>query len=495
MTDPAHRPAWSRRAGRSLWISLGVLILVLAACGRREAVSKSALYEPGTPLPGMEFVAAPLPPEPPARRCPNEAMLARRFAPALAIAPDDEAPRPVEILLDRARLVQREGERLIEEARFDAARLGAMPNQTDAFLRLTPAVDDREANRRMYDEALKGDRTGRYAVTAYARVACAQTNPGMGERTVIQYWLFYLYNDAWNVHQGDWEMVQIVLDGEGRPQYAAYAQHNTYSWRPWDEVLVDTRDSDGDGQAEEHPRVYVARGSHASYFQYTPEGYGGDRVTDTKDFIIPVIRMLPGPDDDTTGFSWLRFGGRWGEVPAKGVSCKNCDPGPVGPLYNSGGSKWTTPLDWGSQRLTRSDLLANKVAKVRVVGALAVHAYDSQNRHTGPGAGGRLEVGIPGAAHLTRPNSRSTSVLLPNVTPRTPARVELEGGEVTEVQVLVPDGAALVEARFPAVSLGTRGLARLEFGKASLTLLVDADRDGTFERTVYPLAPAAPNVQ
>lgn len=495
MPHPARRVLSGQFVRRAAWLLGGLTLLMVAARGRDAARSAPSYAVPDGPPSGLEFVSAPLPPALPPARCPNEAALARRFAPALAIAADDEAPRPVEILLDRAKLVQRDGERLIEDARIDTSRLAGMATQTDAYLRLAPATDDREATRRLYDEAIKGDRTGRYAVTAYARVACALTNPGMGDRTVIQYWLFYLYNDAANVHQGDWEMVQVVLDGDLRPQYAAYAQHNTYSWRPWEEVLVDTRDSDGDGQPEEHPHVYVARGSHASYFQYTPDGYGGDRVTDAKDFVIPAIRILPGPDDDSGSYGWLRFGGRWGEVPGSGAVCKGCDPGPVGPVYNSGGAKWKTPLDWGSQRLTRSDLLANRVAKVRVTGAAAVHAYDSQNRHTGPGAGGRLDIGIPGAAYISRPKNRTTTLLLPNLTTRTAARVEFEGGDIADIQVLVPDGTTLAEVKFPPQALGARGLARLEFGKGNLALLIDADRDGVFERTVSPLYPPVPGVQ
>ncbi|MER3421278.1 MAG: hypothetical protein C4290_12505 [Chloroflexota bacterium] len=40
-----------------------------------------------------------------ARTCPDQERLARRYAPALALAPDDQAPRPVELFLDRAVLV------------------------------------------------------------------------------------------------------------------------------------------------------------------------------------------------------------------------------------------------------------------------------------------------------------------------------------------------------------------------------------------------------
>jgi hypothetical protein len=427
--------------------------------------------------------------EPPGRRCADEAHWARAFAPALALAPEDQAPRPVEILLDRAELVYRDGDRVAEESRVDVTRLMALRGHPEAFLKLPPAIDDSQGQRRLYEEAVAADRTGRYAVTAYARVHCAATTAGLGDRMVLQYWLFYLYNDFQNTHEGDWELVQVVLDGARRPLYAAYAQHNTYSWRSWDEVLIDRRDTDGDSEAEEHPRVYVARGSHASYFQYAPNGYGGDRVADASEFVIPSVRLLPAPDDEEPAFAWLRFPGRWGEVPAGGAPCRGCGPGPVGPVYNSDGAKWKAPLEWGGQRLTRDDLIAHQTARITVDGAVRAHVYDGQNRHTGPLVNGRLETAIPGSAHLTKPGTRRTIVLLPDFTDRTAGRVEIEGGEIKALNLLLPTNSGATELQFPRVVLGSTGVARLDLGSSAPALRIDADGDGIFERQVLPAAP------
>ena len=82
-------------------------------------------------------------------------------------------------------------------------------------------------------------------------------------RLWLQYWLWYFYNDyqlsfALGTHEGDWEMVQLRMDAEaGHPDVAVYAQHRYGEVRPWDEV-----ETLGD-----RPVVYVARGSHASYFE------------------------------------------------------------------------------------------------------------------------------------------------------------------------------------------------------------------------------------
>ena len=88
-----------------------------------------------------------------------------------------------------------------------------------------------------------------------------------GDATVLQYWYFYyddLYSydyppDAlfWQGHEGDWEMVTVVLR-DGRPQTVGYSQHCTGERRRWSKVER--------WQGTDHPVVYVASGSHANLF-------------------------------------------------------------------------------------------------------------------------------------------------------------------------------------------------------------------------------------
>ena len=94
--------------------------------------------------------------------------------------------------------------------------------------------------------------------------------------TVLQYWLFYAFND-WrsgffgaNDHEADWEKVMIFLSepepGEFVPEWVAYASHE-YTGdnlrRRWDDPEVD--------RVGEHMVVYVGAGSHASF--YAPGEY------------------------------------------------------------------------------------------------------------------------------------------------------------------------------------------------------------------------------
>ena len=50
--------------------------------------------------------------------------------------------------------------------------------------------------------------------TAYAHVVTDPAHPG---KLALQYWFFYVFNDWNNLHEGDWEMIQLVFDAaDGR---------------------------------------------------------------------------------------------------------------------------------------------------------------------------------------------------------------------------------------------------------------------------------------
>ena len=62
---------------------------------------------------------------------------------------------------------------------------------------LDPGCDFERWNRRLTQS---GD------PTVYAHVATDPRHPG---RIALQYWLFYVFNDFNNLHEGDWEMIQL----------------------------------------------------------------------------------------------------------------------------------------------------------------------------------------------------------------------------------------------------------------------------------------------
>jgi hypothetical protein len=54
--------------------------------------------------------------------------------------------------------------------------------------------------------------------SVYAHVA---TDPGHPGKLALQYWIFYVFNDWNNLHEGDWEMIQLVFDAEDAARRSA----------------------------------------------------------------------------------------------------------------------------------------------------------------------------------------------------------------------------------------------------------------------------------
>jgi hypothetical protein len=94
---------------------------------------------------------------------------------------------------------------------------------------------------------------------------------------VIQYWLFYDYND-WSQqtllgqlserHEADWEAVTIGLS-TSKPLFLALSAHCGGEWREWRPDQIDGMLPEGwfgPPKLATHPIVYVAPGSHANYF-------------------------------------------------------------------------------------------------------------------------------------------------------------------------------------------------------------------------------------
>ena len=99
-----------------------------------------------------------------------------------------------------------------------------------------------------------------YEPVAYGRYVESESG------RALQYWYLYLYNDFRNNHEGDSEMVTIELSSSDKPVRVAYSAHIHGFVKDWQEVRKHELDRD-------RLLVYVARGSHASYFSYEPKGY------------------------------------------------------------------------------------------------------------------------------------------------------------------------------------------------------------------------------
>jgi VPS62-like protein len=152
-----------------------------------------------------------------------------------------------------------------------------------------------------------------------------------GGRVWLQYWLWCYYNPkqllGLGKHEGDWELVQLGLGEDDRPEVATYSQHEEGEAREWDDV----EHHEGD-----HPVVYVAPLSHACYFEAGAHPYilGVDNPDDS---LAPIV-----PDVEEFG-AWSDWPGRWGN-----------SMGAVGGLFGGRSpespghqeTRWERPATW-----------------------------------------------------------------------------------------------------------------------------------------------------
>jgi hypothetical protein len=184
----------------------------------------------------------------------------------------------------------------------------------------------------------------------YAHVA---TDPGYPGQVALQYWLFYAYNDWNNLHEGDWEMIQLVFEaGSARealshePTSIGFSQHEGAERADWDDEKLELVDG-------RRPVVHPAAGSHANFFgeglylgSSAEQGVGCDDTTGPTYELSPVVRTIPSdPPAARAQFPWIAFEGRWGELQEAFFN------GPTGPNLKS---QWTEPIHWSQGWRDRS---------------------------------------------------------------------------------------------------------------------------------------------
>ena len=218
-----------------------------------------------------------------------------------------------------------------------------------------------------------------FAQREQERVVYARDVELQGVR-LLQYWYLSLYNDAFNNHEGDWEMATIQLNPDGTPYRVAYSAHHGGSWRPWEAVKKDAQSG--------RPLLFVSRGSHAGRFAYKQRGWrprsvkihsglgppvdltvdgaaallSASRLTvdrppaiepadidwrpgDAGILVDPRIEVFPDDPQPWThpDFWWMRFFGKWGSAHPR----INGTIGPGSPWgRDEGDLRWINPLAW-----------------------------------------------------------------------------------------------------------------------------------------------------
>ncbi len=186
--------------------------------------------------------------------------------------------------------------------------------------------------------------------TVYAHVA---TDPGHPGKVALQYWLFYAYNDWNNLHEGDWEMIQLDFDAPNArdalaatPTRVGYSQHEGAESATWGSSKLKRIGGT-------HPVVYPAAGSHANFYDEglflgssASQGVGCDNTIGPHRDLLPAVATIPSnPALAREGFPWIGFEGRWGELQPSFFN------GPTGPNLKT---QWTKPIQWSEGWRDRS---------------------------------------------------------------------------------------------------------------------------------------------
>ncbi len=322
--------------------------------------------------------------------------LVEMYAPALYFHPGELfRPQSVDVMVNTARLRQAQRNwldvNILQEVTLgDLLGFGDESYALDVWFGDEGASDFKNYSaHRAYYEAVLSPEAGGPPIITYAHLVRDEDV----EHITIQYWMFYYYNDWFNKHEGDWEMVQVTLSAAGEPEWVIYSQHHGGTRRAWEMAPIE------DGT---HPAVYVALGSHANYFvgeENYPNGQdiGNIRIeimdrTGAFGRIYPEVILTPTREEVEAdpeaweGFEWLPFGGHWGEF-----AFQSDFGGPLGPADK--GDQWEQPYAWGmAQPLDTDTWYANRL-RVAVLGEAAQGAEVTLEAANGEALPTKVELG------------------------------------------------------------------------------------------------------
>jgi hypothetical protein len=192
---------------------------------------------------------------------------------------------------------------------------------------------------------------GKAPAITYAHIAREPDHDGF----VLQYWFFWYFNQFNDLHEGDWEGMQLSFEsntpeealGE-EPSEIIVFQHAGGERASWDEGKVQKEGT--------HPVIYPAAGSHATFYDsavYLGNGQNGSGVgCDNTSEPLRELRLRPVLLPETAPrqgrFQWLSYRGRWGERE------KGFNNGPTGPVTKT---VWREPFAWMAEQRTTSPRL------------------------------------------------------------------------------------------------------------------------------------------
>ena len=461
--------------------------------------------------------------------------LANLFCPVLYLKGEGDQkevyePKPVEIIIDQAAIRNIDNPPFLEPATLSGLLQWSASIYYLDILDLNPGIQSLGE----YETHYNGVKDG-YRTTVYARVKEDVDN----NRTVIQYWLFYYFNDWRNLHEGDWELVELcfpghtvadILENRIEPAFTAYSQHQTGQKMYWEDMKNNGLITDT------HPQVYVARGSHANYFtpgsfwsglDFDDTGLSSWEVINPEQISIVLLTESQAANENS---DWLDFKGYWGEYQGFVVSILGLDfwqHGPFGPPWGAGekqSARWARPYEWADGLPEYPDpfwtyfisVLGDwkKLAVFSLFSPANLEIYDAQGRHVGVDEAGNLHNQIPGARYINPESTDYKIILVPNADISQEYVIVVNGTDTgsMDIKAQVPDTtnqvssfleyigipvsptltarAAIkpeVTAMMRAPTVTEAAEMRTRAMRDTRTMLeIDSDRDGIFESQTSP---------
>jgi hypothetical protein len=185
---------------------------------------------------------------------------------------------------------------------------------------------------------------GKAPAVTYAHVAREPNHDGFA----LQYWFFWYFNQFNDLHEGDWEGMQLSFESnvvadalDEEPSEVIVFQHAGGERASWEDGKVQKEGT--------HPVVYPAAGSHATFYDssvYLGNGQNGSGVgCDNTSEPLRELRLrpvlLPETAPEEGAFQWLSYRGRWGEKE------KGYNNGPTGPVTKT---VWREPFAWMAEQ-------------------------------------------------------------------------------------------------------------------------------------------------
>jgi hypothetical protein len=194
-------------------------------------------------------------------------------------------------------------------------------------------------------------REGKAPAVTYAHIAHEYGHSGLA----VQYWFFWYFNQFNDLHEGDWEGMQIAFDAstpaaalrEGPSQTIVF-QHAGGERADWGDSKVQKEGT--------HPVVYPAAGSHATFYDsaiYVQNGQEGSGVG-CDNTTAPLRRvdlrpvLLPTAAPNHGRLQWLSYTGHWGQKE------KGFNNGPTGLTTKT---QWLEPFAWMEEQRSTSPRL------------------------------------------------------------------------------------------------------------------------------------------